>query len=104
MSDEDRLNEIIRQLADSGRLIEAGWESYRLTVLPKDAGRIQLQETRAGFYAGALHLFTSILSAIDPGEEASEADLHKMELIQKELLTFGEEFKANIAKRRAQQN
>jgi hypothetical protein len=34
-------------------IIESQWESYRLQVLPVDASRTQVRETKRAFFAGA---------------------------------------------------
>ncbi|WP_166293661.1 hypothetical protein [Bradyrhizobium sp. 2S1] len=88
----DRIaTELSKKLADEGKLIEAGWAGYRMLVLPPDAPQIQIDECKMAFMAGSQHLFSSIINILDPGEEETEADLHKMDLIDKELCAFGRE-------------
>jgi hypothetical protein len=77
-----------KELADSGKLIEGGWMGYRLMIVPEGASETQIDECRTAFFAGAQHLFGSIMNMMDPGEEPSEADERKLELIHKELLAF----------------
>ncbi|TFH40740.1 MAG: hypothetical protein E4H01_16075, partial [Lysobacterales bacterium] len=77
------------------KLIERAWQSYRVNVVPHDAGEVQLKETRNAFYAGAAILFTTLTSetfldddgggSIDPTID----DLLKMEMIQEEIDEFG---------------
>jgi hypothetical protein len=44
------------------------------------------------FLAGSQHLFSSIVVILDPGDEQpTEADLRKMDLIDKELRAFARE-------------
>jgi hypothetical protein len=74
-----------RQLAERGMAVEGGFAAYHLMVLPEDVGPIQLLETRRAFYAGAQHLFSTILHMLDPGEDPTEADLTRMDAIDKEL-------------------
>lgn len=62
------------------------WESYAREVLPKDAGPVQVQETRRAFYAGAramqgLHMVITTYS-----DEAAEQMLQGFE---EELAAFG---------------
>jgi hypothetical protein len=45
------------------------------------------------FFAGAQHLFGSIMGIMDPGEEPTDADLRRMDQIDVELKTFIAEFK-----------
>lgn len=82
-----------KEFVAKGRLIEAGWIGMRLTVIAKDAPQAQLDEMRMAFFAGAQHLFGSIMGILDPGEEPSHADLSRMDLIDKELREFIEVFK-----------
>lgn len=76
---------VARQLADDGKLIEAGWVGLKLAAIPKDAPQVQVDEMRLAFMAGAQHLFASIMGILDPGAEPTDADLRKMDLIAAEL-------------------
>ncbi len=84
----EALEQWTKQLADEGKLIEAGWVGYQLAVLPPNAPQIQIDECRQAFMAGAQHLFHSIMSILDPGADPTDADLRKMDLIDKELTAF----------------
>ena len=92
------LERMSRELADQGKLIGAGWIGYRLAVMAPDAPAIQLEECQMAFFAGALHLFSSMMTVMDPGGEPTDADLHKMDLIDKELQKFAREFELKAAK------
>lgn len=87
------VDEVTKQLVDEGKLIEAGWKGLQLTVLPPDASPIQLQEMRKAFFAGAQHLFASIMSFLEEGQEPTNKDLDRMTLIHKELEEFVKELK-----------
>lgn len=82
---DDLVNGVANKMADDGKLIEAGWMALRLAAIPKDAPRVQVDEMRLAFMAGAQHLFASIMGILDPGDEPTEADLRKMDLIAAEL-------------------
>lgn len=83
------LDELSRKLTDNGLLIEAGWISLRKVAIPAEASQEQLEAMRDAFFAGAQHLFASIMSILDPGDdEPTEADLRRMSLIASELDTF----------------
>ena len=88
MADRALLERLSRALTEQGLLIEAGWVGYRLAVISPDAPAIQLEECKLAFFAGAQHLFSSIVTILDPGEEPTDADIHKMDLIDKELQKF----------------
>ena len=92
MADRAFLERLSRELTDQGKLIEAGWVSLRLAAIPLDASAIQLQEMRMAFFAGSQHLFGSIMSILDPGEEPTEKDMERMDLIQRELQIFIDDF------------
>jgi hypothetical protein len=88
MADKAFLERELRRLTDAGKLIEAGWIGLRLAAIPLDAPPIQLSEMRNAFFAGAQHLFTSIMTILDPGAEPTDDDLDRMNLIDKELRGF----------------
>lgn len=73
------------------------WESLaRLAIPDVPKSSIQYQETRKGFYAGARACFTILLAASDYDEEYAEALFQRTE---DELNAFGEELKAELARR-----
>lgn len=80
-------------MSDRGRLIEAGWIALRKSAMRPDAPEIQVTEMRMAFFAGAQHLFASIMGILDPGSEPTERDLKRMDLISHELQGFLQEFK-----------
>jgi hypothetical protein len=80
--------EVSKKLTDQGKLIEAGWWSYRWLVVPDYVAPVEILNRRRAFFAGAWHLHSSLLTVLDPGEEPTEADLAKMEMIDKELQQF----------------
>lgn len=91
---QEQINEITRRLADEGLLIEAGWVGLKLVSVPENASEIQISEMRNAFFAGAQHLWGSIMTVLDPGSEETEADLKRMDLIDQELKRFIADFKA----------
>lgn len=84
--------EVTKRLSDSGKIIEAGWVSMQMTVIAPDAPEEQLREMRMAFFAGAQHLFGSIMTMLDPGTEPTERDLNRMDLIDRELKEFIKDF------------
>lgn len=93
---KELLTELTRKLLDSGQLIEAGWVSLRMMAVPDDATQTQLDEMRFAFFAGAQHLLSSIMGALDDGAEPTEADLRRLSSIQKELDGFVEEMERRV--------
>ena len=94
MADRNHLERLHDELADSGKLIEAGWVGMRLACDLVDAPADQLREMRMAFFAGAQHLFGSIMTILEPGDEPTDKDLARMDLIDKELKTFISDFAA----------
>lgn len=95
MADRAHLERLSRELTDQGRLIEAGWISLRLAAIPLNAPPVQLEEMRNAFFAGAQHLFGSLMTILDPGEvEPTDQDLARMDLIDAELKAFIAEYSA----------
>jgi hypothetical protein len=95
MADRAVLERLSRALADQGRLIEAGFVGMRLACDLQDAPADQLRELRMAFFGGAQHLFSSIMTILEPGEDGEEPtdkDLERMSLISAELDAFIKEF------------
>lgn len=83
-------DKLSKSLADEGSIIEGGWVGFCLAVTPKGQTMPQIQhdEMRKAFFAGAQHLFASIMSILDPGSEPTQRDLDRMTLIHEELEAF----------------
>ena len=73
---------------DSGKIIELGWLSLRAQTIPPDAPQVHLDAMRGAFFAGAQHLFASIMNTLDPDHEPTEHDMRRMDGIDKELRAF----------------
>jgi hypothetical protein len=86
------LDELARQLIDKGLLIEAGFAALRAQAIPEDAPAVQIEEMRTAFFAGAQHLFASIMGVLDPDAEPTEKDMERMGKIDAELRAFIEEY------------
>lgn len=86
------LDKLARELTDRGKLIEAGFVGLRKAAMAKDATDLQVKEMRMAFFAGAQHLFASIMGILDPGAEPTEKDLQRMDLINNELTEFYNDF------------
>jgi hypothetical protein len=90
------VQEMTKKLADEGKLLEAGWTAYRHLAMHPASPPIQISECRTAYYAGAQHLFGSIMSMMDPDAEPTDADMNKMELLQRELSDFLVELEARM--------
>ncbi|WP_439604730.1 hypothetical protein [Shinella sp.] len=92
MADRAHLQRLERELVDKGKLIEAGWVGLRLAAVPDNASPVQLEEMRNAFFAGAQHLFSSIMSIMEPGSEPTSNDIARMGYIDAELRDFIDKF------------
>ncbi len=80
------IDDVGRELMNRGLIIAAGWEGYKLLKAP-----IALSERqREAFFAGAQHLFASIMnSGLDESTpDATDADLKRIDNIARELKEF----------------
>jgi hypothetical protein len=91
MADRAHLERMTKKLADEGKLIEAGWVGLRIAADLINAPPDQLSEMRKAYMAGAQHLYSSMMTLLDEGEEPTEADMRRMALIDAELRAFGDE-------------
>lgn len=74
-----------KDLIDGGKPIEAGFAAFAHFVIPKDAPPIQTREMRLAFMAGAEFVFQSIMSTLDPGENPTDDDMKRVEVIHDEI-------------------
>jgi len=92
INDPELLKKISVALTDEGKLMEAGWIGLRLACDLHDAPADQLREMRMAFFAGAQHVFHTIMTIMDDGAEPTDDDLRRMEFIDNELRTFIRDF------------
>lgn len=79
------------------KLIAEAWRDFEIQVIPLNAPEIQRTECRRAFYAGAIAMFGGIVNMLEPGQEATEADLKKMDAIQAEINQYSGDLKAGRA-------
>jgi hypothetical protein len=91
------VDELTKGLVDQGRLIEAGWLSFRIKAVAPNAPQIQLDEMRVAFFSGAHHLLGSMMSFLEAGDDVTEADLKRVDQVQEELEGFLKMFKLRLA-------
>lgn len=84
----DILHEFTLRSVDQGRIIEDGWLAFRKLVLPANAPDVQIAEMHKAFFAGAQHLFGSIMTLLEEGTDPTANDLKRMDLIHRELHDF----------------
>lgn len=77
--------EATKELVERGKLIEAGFAALAHLSIPKDVPAAQLRDMRIAYLAGAEHVWSSVMSIMDPGEEPTDKDMARMALIQNEI-------------------
>lgn len=90
---DDLIRKAMQDAADKGRTIEVGWLTLRLGAVPLDASQAQVDAMRSMFFAGAKHLFDSIMVVLEPDAEPTANDLNRMSLIQAELEAFIDDYR-----------
>lgn len=93
MADRAYLIRLSKELIDKGLLIEAGFTTLRAMAGAPDAPKEQIEEMRMAFFAGAQHVFATIMSTMDPGDEPTEDDMTRLDKIHDELQRFIDEYK-----------
>jgi hypothetical protein len=88
------LDQLAAALVDQGLLIEAGFVSLCLCVIPADAPGEQVRDMKLAFFAGAQHLFSSLIRTLDPGAGVTRRDLDRVRNIEAELQRFADDLRA----------
>lgn len=92
---KERYEKILNSWADQGRVVEGGWRGLSAIWGLDTAPEVQKMEMRKAYYAGAQHVFGSIMGLMGPsGEEPSEREMKVLDDIHKELDAFAAEMAA----------
>lgn len=73
------------------------WTDYAVQVLPETCPKVQRQETRRAFYAGAHALFQQLMGVLDDDHEPTEGDLRRVGELDAEIKAFYEDVKRGRA-------
>jgi hypothetical protein len=102
MTDKEIIQEAVthftKKLVDDGKLIEAGFVAFRKFVMSPKAPPIQVSEMQLAFMAGADHLFSCIMTFLDPDSEPTETDLDRMDKLSEELKRWRGQIKLRAEK------
>jgi hypothetical protein len=90
---EQAVKELTKKLMDAGLIIEVGWQGFQSTCIPKDASTHQRIDMRNAFFAGAVHLYASIMTGLEGGTEPTSKDMNRMQNIHDEITEFSEKLK-----------
>lgn len=99
MTEAQKLAEALtHKLADEGLIMRAGFAGYMGTCFPHEQpSDLQRRELEQAFMAGALHLWSSMMTFLSEDEEPTAKDMKRVELIDAELEAYGEVLKARAA-------
>ena len=84
------ITRVLREQRGQGNMIETLWQLFAAHVAVPPGG-VQWIESRRCFFAGASTLFEAVLLILEPGTEATEADLATMDAIATELTRYAED-------------
>jgi hypothetical protein len=91
MSLKKTIDALTKDLMDKGLIVEAGWVGLKLITLPRKEHE---EDMKAAFFAGAMHVFTSMIAAAEGNnsDEPTENEQNRMTNLNNELEKFGREF------------
>lgn len=96
---QDLIVVITKKYADEGKIIEAGFATMLATGAIN--GNLQpevIAQLRMVFFAGAQHLWGSIMSMSDDGANVTDAESRRMDLINEELIAFAKDIAMHLLK------
>jgi hypothetical protein len=94
LTNEQYAQKLTEALANSGMLIYGGWKLFEKAFIPPIVSDQQRHDMMIGFIAGADHLWYSLLATTQPGDDLTEGEEKRMEMIENELQTFREYMKS----------
>lgn len=71
--------------------VAKAWQAYERKFVRVDTPPGQRARYRKAFYSGMRSLITLLGAALDTDKEPSEADLSRMDAIERELVQYGED-------------
>ena len=100
MSDDPRVRALVDKInavaADSGSMVETGFAAYCAIVLP-GADKAEKDRHRIAFFAGAQHVFATLIGVMSDHDDPTPADLMRMDKLHAELETFAGDMRALLA-------
>jgi len=97
---EDDLDKLLRRtargFAQSGKLVEAGWQGFADAFdAPKSADTFM----HFVFFAGAHHLYSSMMTMLANGAPVTDEDVDLYKKVGEEMRVFGEQLRVAIRRR-----
>jgi hypothetical protein len=87
------VEKITKDFADKGLVVESGWRVYAIVKRFEALPNPMEDELRDAFYAGAQHLFGSLMAFLDPGTQETPQDLRRMNLLNDEIERWVADYK-----------
>lgn len=87
---------IIQELMESGKFIEAAWQTFRHICMPTTTSSSTHDICKDAFFAGATTIFDGMLTAAsDTGDdmEPTDGDMLRMDKLNEELRAFDAYFR-----------
>jgi len=81
--------------ADKGSLMEIGFAAFVATATPPIPDK-DLRQWRDAYFAGAQHLWASVMDVLDEGSEPTDRDLRRMDLVHHELEAWRDDINARM--------
>jgi hypothetical protein len=90
------IDELLREQSDQTNMIETLWALFAASVKIPPGGT-QWVESRRCFFAGAATVFEAMMRIMEPGEEATDADVARVDRIAQELIRYQADLQAGRA-------
>lgn len=89
----EQLEKLTKSLADQGLLVTAGWTACAHLLTNESTPAKTEEKLRQAYFAGAQHIFACMTTMVDDGDEITDADMHRMQLLQIEMQAWAEQQK-----------
>jgi hypothetical protein len=76
--------------------LAAAWDGYVALCIPPDTAAEDIAALRVAFFAGASVLFYGLITMQDPGDDPTDDDLRRMDILYAEVKRFAENFDETI--------
>jgi len=90
--------QIQKKMADDGKILTGGFLAYCVVnQITNESARLRAKDA---YYAGAEHVFTTLMNALDPDtpdHEPTAADMQRMDKLWNEISAWQEEQKLKFA-------
>lgn len=82
-----------KELLNQCKIVEGGFSGYKTHIFPSGLPPFQEEELRNAFFAGAQHLYGTMMAVFSEAGDPSDEDMRNMDAIHTELKEFIKSFK-----------